>query len=134
MTDYDPKPTAYHQQEAIDDGKGGLGALGWIIGLLVLGAIIWALFLFLDVDQTSEGNLELPTVSVEGGDVDLPEFDVDTADVDVTLPKVELDVTPGSVDVDLPKEGPEADDISPLDGAAPDVDVDVDVDVEDDPR
>ena len=145
MTDYDPKPTAYHQQERIDDEKSGMGWLGWLIGLLVLGAIVWFLFFFFDVDQTQEGNLELPNVEISGGDIDLPKFDVDAGEIDVDLPTVDVDVSGGDIDVRGAAEGAEADDISGVDGTVnadsqpglqpedvdvPDVDVDVDVDVD----
>lgn len=121
--------TEYHNQA---DGKEGWGK--YIIGGLILAAITVGLILFFDVDQTKEGNITMPKISVEGGDVTMPEFDVDAADVDIKLPSVDVDVTPGSVEIDLPKEGTEADDISALDGAMeniPDVDVDVDVEVND---
>ena len=116
MTDYDPKPTAVHQQERYDDADGGTNWLGWIIGLLVLGAIVWFLFYFFDVDQTEEGNLEMPKVSVEGGDVDLPKFDVDAGEIDVDLPSIDVDVDGGDIDVRGAAEGAEADDISGVDG------------------
>ena len=134
MTDYDPKPTAVHQQERLDDDS-GTNWLGWIIGLLVLAAIVWALFYFLDVDQTEEGNLELPSISVEGGDIDLPEFDVETGSLDVDLPSISVEG--GDVDMRPAAEGCEADDISAADCVIPDVDVDVDVDADvdvDEPR
>ena len=126
MNDYN-KPTAHHTTADVPEGWGK-----YIIGGLILAAIVVGLILFLDVDQVEEGNLEMPRVSVEGGDVDLPEFDVETADVDVRLPRVDVDVEGGELDVDLPKEGTEADDISPVDGMIDEnVDVDVDVDVDD---
>ena len=127
MTDYDPKPTAVHQQERYDDDSGG-GALKWILGLLALAAVIAIAFIFFDVDKTEDGNLELPSVDVSGGDIDLPEFDVDAADIDVDLPSVDLDVEGGDIDVDLPNEGNEADDISALDGEMMDGNVDVGLD------
>ena len=61
-----------------------------------------------DVEKTDDGNLELPSVDVHGGDVDAPEYDVQGPDVDVrggSMP--EVDVKGGSmpsVDVDLPKD------------------------------
>ena len=116
MTDYDPKPTAYHTQEIAVEEKSGIGWLGWLIGLLILAAIIWFLFFFFDVDQTEEGNLELPEVSVEGGDVDLPKFDVDAGEIDVDLPTIDVDVSGGDIDVRGAAEGAEADDISGVDG------------------
>ena len=125
MTDYDPKPTAVHQQERYDDNDGG-GALKWIIGLLVLAAIIAVAFIFFDVDKTEDGNFELPSVDVSGGDVDLPEFDVDAADIDVDLPSVRVEG--GDIDVDLPEEGNERDDISDLDGEMMDGNIDVGAD------
>ena len=131
MTDYDPKPTAVHQQERYDDNNGS-SIWKWLIPLLVLGAIIAFLVIFFDVDQTKEGNLDVDV------NAELPEFDVDAADVDidmpeVTLPKISVEggsIEGGDIDVTLPKEGCEGDDISAADCVVPDVDVDVDMDAD----
>ena len=122
MTDYDPKPTAYHTQESdVDDGN---GILGWIIGLLILAAILAALWWFfrpqvdVDLPQVSGGDVDvsvnpadidvdLPRINVEGGDVDVgregrqevevPDVDIEGGDID--LPEVSVE----GGDVDLPE-------------------------------
>jgi hypothetical protein len=56
-----------------------------------------------DVEQTEEGNLELPEYEkVDDGDVSLPKYDVDAADVEVGTTDVEIPMP--TVDVEMPDE------------------------------
>jgi hypothetical protein len=56
-----------------------------------------------DVEQTEEGNVELPEYEkVDDGDLKMPEYDVDAADVEVGT--TEVDVPVPTVDVEMPDE------------------------------
>ena len=127
MTDYDPKPTAVHQQERYDDNDGG-GIGRWLWPLLLLLGVLAALYWFFQprVDM----DVDMPRVEVEGGDIDA-DMSINPADIDVDLPSIDID----GGDVDMNREGRQDVDL-------PDVDVDVeggnidlpevDVDVNDD--
>ena len=126
MTDYDPKPTAYHTTDNDVVVKDGNGAMGWIIGLLILAAILAALWWFFkpEVDM----DVDLPRVEVEGGDVDA-DMSINPVDIDVDLPEVEV----RGGDVDVTREGRQDVDVPDVDVEVEGGDIDmpeVDVDVE----
>ena len=77
-------------------------AFGWIIGLALL--VVAALVVMRLVDVDVGGKIEVPKVSVEGGelpnvDVDVAKVDVGATEVEVAVPEVDVDVQEKTIEV-----------------------------------
>ena len=76
-----------------EHGSGNKSLLYIILAAVVIFLLLWATGI---IDFSSEGDVEVPEVEVQGGE--LPDIDADVADIDVGTEEVTVEVPEVSVD------------------------------------